>query len=102
MEGVTRESVLEALANFCLEDAHCYDPNEEARLRSVMKAVGEDRFVARIRSLGVRLLRQIAATSSRGSSAQSAVVKQASSFFKMLSTRPSSTRSMTSVAPATE
>ena len=41
---------------FDLGKARCYDPNEEARLRSVMRAVGEERFVKRVRSLGVKLL----------------------------------------------
>ena len=50
-EGVTRESILESMATFNLDDAHCYDPNEEIKLRGVMAAVGEERFVARIRSL---------------------------------------------------
>ena len=54
-EGVTTESLCESLCAFTLEEAHCYDPNEEARLRSVMRAVGEDRFVSRIRALGQRL-----------------------------------------------
>ena len=51
-EGLDAASICDALAEFKLEEARCYDPNEEARLREVMRAVGEDRFVARIRSLG--------------------------------------------------
>ena len=53
--GVTRDGVIASLVSFRLEDAHCYDPNEEARIRDVMAAVGEERFVNRIRSLGRRL-----------------------------------------------
>jgi hypothetical protein len=40
---VTRESILESMSSFKLEDAHCYDPNEEIKLRSVMADVGEVR-----------------------------------------------------------
>ena len=31
---VTRESILESMSSFELEGAHCYDPNEETKLRS--------------------------------------------------------------------
>jgi hypothetical protein len=37
------------------EGAHCYDPNEEIKLRSVMAAVGEKQFVARMRSLAEKI-----------------------------------------------
>ena len=57
-EGMTKESLLASLANFKLSDACCYDPNEEARLRGVMAAVGEERFVSRIRLLGDRLIKR--------------------------------------------
>ena len=40
---MTRESILESMSSFKLEDAHCYDPNEEIKLRSVMADVGEVR-----------------------------------------------------------
>ena len=43
---MTRETILQSLVDFQLQEARCYDPNEEARLRSVMRAVGEERFVA--------------------------------------------------------
>eukprot|EP00947_MAST-08B_sp_MAST-8B-sp1_P001870 g1870.t1 len=65
-EGITRESVLKSIAEFRLDEAHCYDPNEEARLRGVMKAVGEEKFVERVRSLGQRLL-ELDEKGSRGS-----------------------------------
>ena len=54
-DGVTRESILESMSSFELEDAHCYDPNEEIKLRSVMAAVGEAQFVARMRSLAGKI-----------------------------------------------
>ena len=31
-------------------DAHCYDPNEEAKLRKIIDAVGLERFNNKIRS----------------------------------------------------
>eukprot|EP00947_MAST-08B_sp_MAST-8B-sp1_P004270 g4270.t1 len=43
-DGVTREAILDKLANFKLDEAHCYDPNEERKLRMVMKGIGEERF----------------------------------------------------------
>ena len=33
--------------------SHCYDPNEEARLRKVIRAVGEDTFNTKIRNLAM-------------------------------------------------
>lgn len=38
------------LESFKLSSAHCYDPNEEARLRDVIKAVGEQQFHSRVSS----------------------------------------------------
>jgi hypothetical protein len=54
-DGVTRTSILESMAHFKLADAHCYDPNEEIKLRGVMSAVGEEKFVGRIRSLAGKI-----------------------------------------------
>ena len=54
-DGVTRASILESMAHFKLADAHCYDPNEEIKLRGVMAAVGEEKFVGRIRSLAGKI-----------------------------------------------
>ena len=69
-DGVTRESILESMSSFELEDAHCYDPNEEIKLRSVMAAVGEEKFVARMRSLAgkIRARDESRAARERGSS----------------------------------
>ena len=44
------ELCLERLASFDYGDAHCYDPNEEARLRLIIKSLGVD-FNNRIRQL---------------------------------------------------
>ena len=65
-DGVTRESILESMSNFKLEDAHCYDPNEEIKLRSVMADVGEEKFVARIRALADRIRAKDEAEAARG------------------------------------
>ena len=54
-DGVTRESILDNMANFKLDDAHCYDPNEEIKLRAVMAEVGEEKFVGRIRALAGKI-----------------------------------------------
>jgi len=48
---------LACLESFDVRDAHCYDPNDEARLRKVIEAVGNDRFNSRIRALA-KALRQ--------------------------------------------
>lgn len=40
------------LVSFNVADAHCYDPNEERRLREIIAALGEDGFNARIHALG--------------------------------------------------
>mmetsp|Transcript_12874 Transcript_12874/g.22683 ORF Transcript_12874/g.22683 Transcript_12874/m.22683 type:complete len:143 (-) Transcript_12874:131-559(-) len=42
---------MNALSKFDVADAHCYDPNEEAKLRRVITAVGEDQFNDRVRAL---------------------------------------------------
>ena len=36
----TDDDVLAALKNFDVADSHCYDPNEEVKLRTVINAVG--------------------------------------------------------------
>ena len=54
-DGMTTESILTSMAEFKLKDAHCYDPNEEIKLRGVMAAVGEEQFVSRIRSLSGKI-----------------------------------------------
>mmetsp|Transcript_20888 Transcript_20888/g.48473 ORF Transcript_20888/g.48473 Transcript_20888/m.48473 type:complete len:1207 (-) Transcript_20888:343-3963(-) len=41
----------EKLMNFQVADSHCYDPNEEHKLRSVIAAVGEARFNQSIQKL---------------------------------------------------
>ena len=46
---------IEALGEFAFEKSHCFDPNEEKRLRSVIEAVGEDEFIDRIRNLGTQI-----------------------------------------------
>merc|ERR1712066_492757 len=52
-EGST--DVAEQLMNFDTNDAHCYDPNEESRVRQVLTAVGSERFNNKIRALGKAL-----------------------------------------------
>lgn len=45
-------SIAKKLQLFDVQETHCYDPNEEARLREVIEALGEDRFNSRIQMLG--------------------------------------------------
>ena len=49
------EAVLTKLRDFSVSDAHCYDPNEEQRLRQVIKAVGIARFEKNIQNLAEKL-----------------------------------------------
>ena len=44
------------LLRFRVSDAHCYDPNEEGKLRSVIQAVGEGRFETSIRTAAKAVL----------------------------------------------
>ena len=50
---------MQRLTAFDLNDAHCYDPNEEARIRSVVGAVGETRFAKQISTLTQKLCDKI-------------------------------------------
>ena len=43
--------VMQRLTSFRLTNAHCYDPNEESRIRRVVSAVGEARFNTQISRL---------------------------------------------------
>jgi len=47
----------ERLRAFDLRAARCYDPNEEAKLRSIIDAVGASEFNDRIRRIGTLLER---------------------------------------------
>ena len=49
------ETVLKELMSFSISNAHCYDPNEEKRLRRVIGAVGVERFETNIRTLATKL-----------------------------------------------
>jgi len=49
-------SAVEQLASFNCLASHCYDPNEELRLRRVIDAIGRQRFEAKIRALGQLIL----------------------------------------------
>jgi len=49
------DDILGALARFDHAEAHCYDPNEERRLRSVIDVVGGDHFNLRIQTLAEEL-----------------------------------------------
>ena len=44
-------SIMEELQSFKVENARCYDPNEQNKLNKVISAVGVDKFHAKIRTL---------------------------------------------------
>merc|ERR1712039_220061 len=46
-----QDNVINQLAKFDHSRAHCYDPNEEFRLRAVIDAVGGRQFNAKLRAL---------------------------------------------------
>merc|ERR1712154_140186 len=46
-----RSATSRRLKTFDTRNAHCYDPNEEARLKLVIRAGGEDRFLFKIHEL---------------------------------------------------
>lgn len=54
------------IKTFDVTNAHCYDPNEEAKLQEIIDAVGKERFNHRIRSLAYCLVNR-----SRSGSTQS-------------------------------
>jgi hypothetical protein len=43
--------VMQQLLLFEVENSHCYDPNEEAKLREIINTNGEHQFNSRIRDL---------------------------------------------------
>ncbi len=53
--GVSVEDLIEKLENFSLNNAKCFDPNEENKLRSLIIAVGQDKFEKNVRSIGAIL-----------------------------------------------
>jgi hypothetical protein len=57
-QGSKEEGMLEQLVHFDVSVAHCYDPNEEMRLRRVIGAVGESQFNDRIRVLAKACIKQ--------------------------------------------
>lgn len=44
-------TVMQELVSFHIHGAHCYDPNEERKLNTVISAVGVDKFHDKIRTL---------------------------------------------------
>jgi hypothetical protein len=44
-------TVMQELVSFHVHLAHCYDPNEELKLNTVITAVGVDKFHDKIRTL---------------------------------------------------
>merc|ERR1712232_720383 len=57
------DAVAQQLLRFDVQDAHCYDPNEEARLRQVIAALGNEAFNQRIRTLGRAFMEEITGAS---------------------------------------
>ena len=47
----SNEDPSQALKTFSLHQAHCYDPNEESRLREIIDTVGAPEFERRIQDL---------------------------------------------------
>ena len=51
--------VMEILTTFDVMNAHCYDPNEEAKLRRVIGEVGEERFNESIIKLSKSIIKDL-------------------------------------------
>ena len=88
-DGVTRESILDNMAHFKLDDAHCYDPNEEIKLRAVMAEVGEEKFVGRIRALAGKIRERDVEKAAGGGSISGSLVR---SFTRSLSFKSPSSK----------
>lgn len=43
------------LSKFALPSAHCYDPNEEFKIRGIIRECGQESFESHIRELGTAL-----------------------------------------------
>jgi hypothetical protein len=52
---LTEQKAVELLKKFSLDGAHCYDPNEERRLRDVIEAVGRLEFESTVHHLATTL-----------------------------------------------
>jgi uncharacterized protein YoxC len=52
-------TIVSMLSAFDVRDAHCFDPNEEAKLQMVIDAVGTEHFNANIRRLAVQKTQQL-------------------------------------------
>jgi hypothetical protein len=57
--GDDSDCLLERLKNFQVKDAHCYDPNEETKLRHIIEANGEDEFNRRVSNLACQAIDSI-------------------------------------------
>eukprot|EP00622_Pseudochattonella_farcimen_P004961 FR740484.1.p1 GENE.FR740484.1~~FR740484.1.p1 ORF type:complete len:225 (+),score=3.23 FR740484.1:85-675(+) len=55
--SLSASDIMEELTKFDVRNAHCYDPNEEAKLRTVIHAVGQAQFNKRIRNLAKACVR---------------------------------------------
>merc|ERR1712118_130548 len=54
-----RHEALEALRDFDVSVARCYDPNEQQRLMGVISVLGRERFNKRIHALAESLLERL-------------------------------------------
>ena len=51
--GTDCSATLDRLVSFSVHNAHCYDPNEERKLKSVICAGGQCLFESKIRQLAL-------------------------------------------------
>eukprot|EP00929_Paragymnodinium_shiwhaense_P037855 TRINITY_DN20086_c1_g1_i3.p1 TRINITY_DN20086_c1_g1~~TRINITY_DN20086_c1_g1_i3.p1 ORF type:complete len:602 (+),score=21.69 TRINITY_DN20086_c1_g1_i3:206-2011(+) len=54
-EGTAESKALLRMLEFDIMQAHCYDPNEESRVRNVISSVGVERFNSKVQALGRKL-----------------------------------------------
>lgn len=78
-DGVEAKDPVTQVANFNVRDARCYDPNELAKLRTVIGAVGEGKFNDGIRKLAVPIKAQMDAAAKLAGSGGGGLLKSLTS-----------------------
>lgn len=71
------DKVVQRLLHFDVSNARCYDPNDEARLRAVIEAVGHSDFNAKVRSLAAAACQQPSRSLPAKSISRSSISEQA-------------------------
>jgi len=49
----SRDKIIEKLENFDLNNAHCFDPNEEFKLRSILEEIGSQHLLDIMKEIAI-------------------------------------------------